>query len=469
MSELADIGLIGLGVMGANLALNMADKGYRVAIWDRDPERVGALAEQAPEMFAPAADPAALLAAIRPPRPVVMLVPAGAATDACIDDLRPHLAKGDILIDAGNSDFHDTRRRTAALEGDGFAFLGMGVSGGALGARTGPAIMAGGSRDVWLRVAPVLTAIAARHGETPCAAWLGPDGAGHFVKTMHNGIEYADMQMIAEVYGLLRDGMGEDPDAIARLFGEWSDGPLSSYLIESTAAVAAAVDPETGRPMLEIIADRAGQKGTGRWSVVEAQSLGAVVSAIEAAVAARNISGDTALRQTMAADAPTPDPAAFAVADLHDALLFGKIVAYAQGFEALRLASETYGWSLDLAAVARVWRAGCIIRSAMFDDMAAALEAAPDQSLLASNLFADHLAKTLPALRRVAGAAVAAGLPTPALLNALAYYDQLQRAPGTANLLQGLRDFFGQHGFERTDRPGGGFHGPWAATDNTAR
>ena len=287
MTELADIGVVGLGVMGANLALNLAEHGFRVAVFDHDLARSRQLAQGAfAERFIACGTEAELLAAIQPPRPVLMLVPAGDATDSAIHTLAQCASSGDLLIDAGNSDFHDTRRRTSALEAKGLTFLGIGVSGGAEGARNGPAMMAGGSAEIWDRVAPMLKAIAARHGDEPCAAWLGPDGAGHFVKTVHNGIEYADMQMIAEVYGVMRDGLGEDAQSVADVFGKWSSGPLDSYLVEITAEVAAAIDVETKLPILDVIADRAGQKGTGRWSVIEAQRLGVVASAMEAAVGA---------------------------------------------------------------------------------------------------------------------------------------------------------------------------------------
>lgn len=460
MAALADIGMVGLGVMGANLALNLAEKGFRVAIYDRSEQSRAALASGPfGERLVDCASEQELLAAISPPRPVILLVPAGAPTDAALAALSAQAAAGDLLIDAGNADFHDTRRRAADLEGRGLTFLGVGVSGGAEGARTGPAIMAGGSRAIWDRVAPMFTAIAARCGEAPCAAWLGPDGAGHFVKTAHNGVEYADMQMIAEIYGLMRDGLGADEAAIAEAFGGWAAGPLASYLIEITAEVAAARDVETGQPILQVIADRAGQKGTGRWSVIEAQKLGAAASTIEAAVGARNLSAARDLRGAFCAPADTRlevDAAA-----LQDALHAGKIIAYAQGFDLLRRASTAYAWDLSRAQIARIWRAGCIIRSKMLDDIAAAFDADPDATLLASPRFRERLEALTPSLRRVVAAAALAGLPTPALSNALAHLDQLSRPRGTANLLQGLRDYFGQHGFERTDRAGTGFHGPW--------
>ncbi|MEM0989180.1 MAG: NADP-dependent phosphogluconate dehydrogenase [Pseudomonadota bacterium] len=452
--------MVGLGVMGANLAQNLAEKGFRVAIYDRDPAaRTALFTGPFGAAFIDCPTEEALLSAIRPPRPVVLLVPAGEATDTALGALAEKASTGDLLIDAGNSDFHDTRRRTAELEARGLTFLGIGVSGGAEGARLGPAMMAGGSRAIWDRVAPMFTAIAARHADDPCAAWLGPDGAGHFVKTVHNGIEYADMQMIAEVYGLMRDGLGAEEARIAETFREWSRGPLASYLVEITADVAAAEDPDTGLPLLQIIADKAGQKGTGRWSVIEAQKLGAVASTIEAAVGARNLSSAESLRQALATQTTTTLD--LTPTTLHDALHAGKIIAYAQGFDLLARASEEFTWDLKLADIARVWRAGCIIRSAMLDDIAAAFEANPDASLLTAPAFRDRLSPLLPALRQTVANATLASLPTPALGNALSYLDQLSQPRGTANMLQGLRDYFGQHGFERTDRLGKGFHGPW--------
>ena len=460
MAELADIGMVGLGVMGANLALNLAEKGFRVAVFDRDPDRRAALVKgNFGGQFVDCASSQDLLQAIRPPRPVILLVPAGAPTDDAIAGLAALASPGDLVIDAGNSDFHDTRRRTQDLEAQGLTFLGIGVSGGAEGARHGPALMAGGSRAIWDRVAPMFSAIAARFEDHPCAAWLGPDGAGHFVKTVHNGIEYADMQMIAEVYGLMRDGQAMTGDQIATTFRDWASGPLASYLVDITGEVAAAVDTATGSPLLGVIKDRAGQKGTGRWSVIEAHRLGAVANTIEAAVGARNLSANADLRAAMAFDAETQ--VEISMQTLHDALHAGKIIAYAQGFDLLSRASAEYDWSLKLADIARVWRAGCIIRSAMLDDIAAAFDEQPNTSLLAAPAFQRQLNRLIPALRQTVATAVTAGLPVPALAGALAYVDQLTRPVGTANMLQGLRDYFGQHGFERRDRPGTGFHGPW--------
>ncbi|MFV0475865.1 MAG: NADP-dependent phosphogluconate dehydrogenase [Pikeienuella sp.] len=469
----ADIGLVGVGVMGAALALNMAEKGFRVAVHDRDFDKMQAARQAAAGMkggIEIAETPEALVDAIRAPRPIILLVPAGGAVDDIIAAWRPLLSEGDLLIDAGNANFHDTRRRTAALEAEGLAFLGLGVSGGAEGARYGPSIMAGGSPALWSRVAPVLTAIAARHGEEPCCAWFGPDGAGHFIKTIHNGVEYADMQMIAEVYGVMRDGLGMDPAAAAAVFDDWRAGPLASYLVDVTAEVLATVDAETGRPLIDLVQDRAGQKGTGGWAALEALRLSAPAPAMEAAVAARNLSARKTERLRMQAlfgAAPGPLDGALgdaeaATASLRDALLAGRIIAYAQGFEVFRAASAEYAWGLDPAAIARVWRAGCIIRSALLDDIAAALAASPETNLIAAPAFVGMMKAAQGELRRVVAAAAAHGAPTPALASALGYFDQLRTGRGTANLLQLQRDFFGRHGFERVDRDESGLHGPWA-------
>lgn len=469
----ADIGLVGVGVMGASLALNMAEKGFHVAVHDRDYDRMQAVKSQSSGMRGAvtiAETPEALVEAIRPPRPFILLVPAGAAIDAIIDEWRPLLDKGDLLIDAGNTNFHDTRRRTAMLEAEGLAFLGLGVSGGAEGARRGPAIMAGGSPKLWSRVEPVLKAISARHGDTPCCDWFGPDGAGHFVKTIHNGIEYADMQMISEAYGLMRDGLGMSAPEIAACFSAWREGPLSSYLIDITAEVLAVNDEKSGEALIDLVQDRAGQKGTGGWSALEALSLAAPAPAIESAVVARNISARKTERLRMEAlYGPAPRRIGKAAgsreeitAAIHDALLAGRIIAYAQGFEIFRAASAEYAWGLNPGAIARVWRAGCIIRSVLLDEIAEALDAHPEISILFSNDLAKKVSGAEPGLRRTVSLAAAHGLLSPGLSSALSYFDQLRTGRGLANLIQLQRDFFGRHGFERIDRDGGGLHGPWA-------
>jgi 6-phosphogluconate dehydrogenase len=465
----ARIGLVGLAVMGANLALNIAEKGFSIAVYNRTPERTRAFMGEAGALAAqitPTDSPAALVAALQTPRAVIVMVQAGDPVDAVIAQIAPHLAPGDCIIDCGNANFHDTRRREEALRKAGLNFIGMGVSGGEEGARHGPSMMAGGQRESFETIRDIVEAIAAKYQGQPCAAWLGPDGAGHFVKTVHNGIEYGDMQMIAEVWGLMRDGMGRSPADAGRLFARWNEGPLRSYLVEISAAVLQADDPATGRPIVEMILDRAGQKGTGRWTVIEALGLGQSASTIEAAVGARSWSAAREARLAGAAlfgdIAPRPE-VSLTDDDLEQALLAAKIVAYSQGFSLLQAASETYDWSLDLGRVAEIWREGCIIRSAMLDDMAAAARAGlPQGMLIFAPSFSERVGPASTALRKVVAAAAQAGLPVPAFSAALAYFDTMRQGRGTTDLIQAQRDFFGAHGFERTDG-GAGHHGPWGS------
>lgn len=468
----ADIGIIGVGVMGAALALNLAEKGFRVAVHDPDFDKMLAARQEAAALqgeIEVAETAAALVEIVRKPRPFVILTPAGAAVDSVIAAYSPLLEAGDLLIDAGNSDFHDTRRRAAALEAQGLAFLGLGLSGGAEGARHGPSIMAGGSPQLWKRVEAPLSAIAARHEGAPCCGWFGPDGAGHFVKTIHNGVEYAEMQMMAEAYSLMRDGLAMNPAEIAEAFEGWNAGPLASYLTEITAIVLRAEDRETGAPLVDLVQDRAGQKGTGGWSAVEALRLAAPAPMIEAAVAARNLSARKTERMRLErvfGPAPRPLGAALgprgeALEALGAALLAGRVAGFAQGFEVMRAASHEYGWAMDLASVARVWRAGCIIRCALLDPMAEALARAPESPLVAAAPFDRIMRESEGPLRAVVSAAAAHGLAAPALAGALFWFDQLRTGRGAANLIQLQRDYFGRHGFERTDREGTGLHGPW--------
>lgn len=463
----AEIGLIGLGTMGAALALNIAEKGHRIAVWNRTGSvttvfhaTAGALAAN----VVPTQSLAELVQAIREPRAIILMVPAGQAVDDQIAALRPLMGKNDLIIDAGNANFHDTQRRSDEAEAAGVPFVGMGVSGGEEGARHGPAIMGGGPKAAWDRVAPVMEAISAKYQGIPCATWMGPGGAGHFVKTVHNGIEYADMQMIAEVYGIMRDGLGMDAQAIAGVFENWNQGPLRSYLIEISGKVARATDPDTGAAMLDVILDSAGQKGTGRWTAIEAQHLGTPVPVIEAAVAARNVSSRLGERKQGEAQFGTGPQkvSGLTQADLEQALMAGKILCYAQGFTMLAAASETFGWGVPLPEAAKVWREGCIIRSDMLGDMAEALTQDDKRNLIFAPAFAAHLEKTHNALRRVVSAAVLGGHAAPALSAGLAWFDAMRTARGTANMTQAQRDFFGAHGFDRVDgRPGK--HGPWGA------
>lgn len=462
----ASMGLIGVGTMGSALALNIAENGHDIALYNLDARTIDALIDQAGDLaprLTKTETVADLVVAMPSPRAIILLVPAGGPVESTIDALLPHLSPGDTIIDGGNSDFRDTMRRTERVEAAGFQYLGVGVSGGEEGARHGPSMMVGGSKDSWEPLRPVLEAIAAKYQGSPCVAHLGPDGAGHFVKTVHNGIEYADMQMIAEVYGLLRDGEGRAPGEIAPLFTRWNDGALQSYLIEITGQVLAAVDPETGNPMVDMIVDQAGQKGTGRWTVIEAIRMGQSASVIEAAVGARVLSSERPVRQAASeilGEAPK-GTASFDEADLEAALLVGRVLAYAQGFRILKAASEEFSWDLDYATIAEIWRAGCIIRSSLLDDISKAFRSElPHGRLVLSEEFAARLQQNIGALRRVVAQAVTIGLPVPALSSAVSWYDEIRQARGTADVIQGQRDFFGAHGFRRVDKEGD-FHGPW--------
>jgi 6-phosphogluconate dehydrogenase len=464
----AEIGLIGLGTMGSNLALNIAEKGHDIAVFNRTAAKTGTFFESAGplrERIIPCTTIEDFVRAIRPPRPIILMILAGEPVDEQIEHLRPLLERDDILIDAGNANFRDTMRRVRTLEGTGLQFLGVGVSGGEVGARHGPSIMVGGAQAAYSRVEPVLLDIAAQYKGHPCCAWLGENGAGHFVKTIHNGIEYADMQMIAEIYGVMRDGLGLSAPEMAPIFARWNEGRLNSYLIEITAAVLETVDEASGQPIVDIILDRAGQKGTGRWSAIEAQQIGVPATAIEAAVSARSLSALKAERQAAEAaygrvDARFERSDSF-LADLELALLAGKIAAYAQGFAVMGAASRDYRWGLPLPEIARIWRAGCIIRSQFLSTIASAYEHLDEEvNLLLVPEFVQTMKETEGALRRVLARCTAAGLPMPALGSALSYFDLYRQGRGTANLIQGQRDFFGAHGFERIDQPGH-HHGPW--------
>ena len=397
------------------------------------------------------------------------MVKAGDAVDAQIAALQPLLATGDMIIDGGNSHYADTMRRERAAAGPGLGFLGAGVSGGEAGARHGPSIMVGGAASAFGRVQPMFEAIAARIDDVPCCARLGPDGAGHFVKMLHNGIEYADMQLIAEVYALLRGPGGMAVAELQATFAAWNEGELDSYLIEITAAILGTEDPETEGPLVDVILDRAGEKGTGRWASVAALDLGVPAPTIAAAVFARALS---ALKPERVAAAPLfpRERAPFAgdrsrlAATLHDALLAAKLGAYAQGFAVIAGASRAHDWSVDAAEVARIWRGGCIIRARFLDRVAAAFRGEPAlANLLLDPYFRDRMTAAEGALREAVGLAAAHGVPVPALASALAYFDGYRSAQLPANLIQAQRDYFGAHTFERTDRPGA-FHFDWPAS-----
>ena len=460
----AEIGLIGLGVMGANLALNIAEKGFRIAVYNRTPAVTDAFMASAGKLahhIIPCKTYAELVEAIEKPRPVIVLVKAGEAVDEQITHLRELMDADDIIIDSGNANFRDTIRRDAALKDSGLRFIGMGISGGEEGARHGPAIMVGGPEASYKRVEKVLTAIAAKFKKDPCCAWMGPDGAGHFVKMIHNGIEYADMQMIAEVYGIMRDGLRMSADETGKTFAKWNKGKLDSYLIEITSKVLQKTDEATGKPLVDMILDKAGQKGTGKWSVIEAQELAVPASAIEAAVAARVLSSmkdqRVAAQELYGKRQSRLSPASKAayLRQCESALYAAKICAYAQGFAVLQAASDTYKWNLPMGQIAKIWRAGCIIRSQFLDVIASTFAKRKGiQNLLATPEFVAMVQADQKALRRTVADAALAGLPIPALSAALAYFDSYRQARGTANLIQAQRDFFGAHTFERIDGPG---------------
>ncbi len=466
----AEIGLVGLGVMGANLALNIAEKGFVIAVYNRTwatTEKFVADAGPLAARIIACRTMAELAAAIRPPRPVIIMVKAGEAVDEQIQALCEVLERNDIIIDAGNANYHDTVRRDVELAKTGLTFIGMGVSGGEEGARHGPSIMAGGMEASYKRVENVLTSIAAKYKKTPCCAWVGTDGAGHFVKTMHNGIEYADMQMIAEIYGVMRDGLGMKAPEIAKVFAKWNAGKLNSYLIEITAKVLATRDDKTKKPLVDVIVDRAGQKGTGKWSVIEAQHLGVPATTLEAAVAARVLSSmkDERTRAEqlykISRKKLSPKSRAAFIKQLEAALYAAKIAAYTQGFAVMEQASIEKGWNLPLGTIAAIWREGCIIRSQFLDLITSAFKK-NSGSLLMTKDFAKMMKDNHTSLRKTVAEAALAGLPVPALSAALAYFDSYRQSRGTANLIQGQRDFFGAHTFERFGESGS-HRGNWTS------
>jgi 6-phosphogluconate dehydrogenase len=466
----AQIGVTGLAVMGRNLARNLARHGSVVALHNRTAERTRDLVERHGDegTFVPSESMADFVASLEKPRAVIIMVKAGAPTDAVIDELTPLLDEGDIIVDCGNSHFADTRRREAALREHGLHFVGCGVSGGEEGALNGPSIMPGGSEHSYAKLGPIFESIAAQVDGTPCCVHVGPDGAGHFVKMVHNGIEYADMQLIAEAYDLLRAGLGESPGGLAKIFAGWNEGDLDSFLIEITAQVLAHSDADTGKPFVDVVLDEAEQKGTGRWTVQSALDLGIPITGIAEATFARSLSGHAEQREparsTFGSEL-TPlqiDDRDTFVEDVRRALYASKVVAYAQGFDQIAAGSAEYDWDIDRAAMATIWRGGCIIRARFLDRIREAYDADPSlPSLLVAPYFADAVRNGVNSWRRVVAAAVAAGIPTPAFSSSLAYYDGLRRDRLPAALIQGLRDNFGAHTYRRVDREGS-FHTEWA-------
>ena len=477
MIDRTAFGLIGLGTMGSNLALNLEDHGIPVAFWNREPERSQAFAESNRDRrFTATSTFEELTRALERPRRILMMIPAGDPVDETLSRLVPLLDAGDVVIDGGNSHFHDTRRRADDLAARGLHFYGVGVSGGSEGARFGPSLMPGGPREAYSIIAPALEAIAARTETGPCVGWLGPDGAGHFVKMVHNGIEYADMQAIAEAYDLLGRGLGLEAERIADLMAEWNRGPLESYLIEITADVLRAVDPATGKPLVESILDEAEQKGTGRWTAAAALELGVPAPSIGAAVDARVLSSRRAerLAASGALQGPVPlDPAhrPAVMGAVGDALYASRIVAFAQGMDLIGAASKEYGWAIDRAEVARVWTGGCIIRSRFLDPVRRAFQERPDlTNLLLDAEIGSRLETAQAGLRRALDEAVRRGLPAPCWSAALAYFDAFRSARLPQSLTQAQRDYFGAHTYRRKDAPNGPpVHTEWRALAGDAR
>ncbi|WP_026555223.1 NADP-dependent phosphogluconate dehydrogenase [Arthrobacter sp. 35W] len=464
----AQIGVTGLAVMGANLARNLARNGFTVALHNRSAAKTDSLLENYGHegSFVRTETLQELVDSLEKPRRVLIMVKAGAPVDSVIEQLEPLLEPGDIVIDAGNSHYEDTRRREAALAAKDLHFVGIGVSGGEEGALLGPSIMPGGSKESYDALGPLLEKIAAQVDGRPCCAWIGTDGAGHFVKMVHNGIEYADMQVIGEAYDLLRSGAGIEPAAQAEIFTEWNRGELASFLIEITAEVLGHVDAKTGRPLVDVIVDSAGQKGTGRWTVQSALDLGSPTSAIAESVFARGLSsqrGQRAIAQDVLAghEVELTLDGTF-VEDVRQALFASKLVSYAQGLDMLTASATEYGWDLKLDEIAGLWRGGCIIRAELLKEITKAY-AAEDKpaNLLFAPAFAEAIAGALPAWRRVVSTAVQLGIPVPVFSSSLAYYDGLRRTRLPAALTQGLRDLFGAHTYNRVDAEGT-FHTQWS-------
>jgi 6-phosphogluconate dehydrogenase len=466
---MAQIGVTGLAVMGRNLARNLARHGYAVALHNRSVAKTKSLVEEHGDegAFEPTETLEEFVAALERPRRIVIMVKAGGPTDAVIDELVPLLEQGDIVIDCGNAHFADTRRRESALKEHGLHFVGAGVSGGEEGALLGPSIMPGGSAESYASLGPMFEQIAAQVDGTPCCTHVGPDGAGHFVKMVHNGIEYADMQLIAEAYHLLRDGLNADPKELAAIFAEWNSGDLESFLIEITADVLGHTDAATGQPFVDVVLDQAEQKGTGRWTVQTALDLGVPVTGIAEATFARALSAHPEQRKAAQAALPgpstsTPPARDTFVDDVRKALYASKVVAYAQGYDQMAAASAEYGWNIDLGATATIWRGGCIIRARFLDRIREAYANNPElPTLLVDPYFRDAVADGQESWRRVVAHAAMVGLPTPAFSSSLAYYDGLRTTRLPAALIQGLRDNFGAHTYRRVDREGS-FHTIWA-------
>jgi 6-phosphogluconate dehydrogenase len=477
----ADIGLIGLAVMGENLVLNMESHGFTVAVYNRTTSKVDEFVNGRGKgkKFVGTHSPQELVAAIKRPRKVMMLVKAGKPVDDTIAQVAPHLEKGDILIDGGNTHFTDTERRMKELAAKGIRYIGTGVSGGEEGALKGPSIMPGGDPTAWPEVKPIFQAIAAKvkgpdGKEVPCCDWVGPGGAGHFVKMVHNGIEYGDMQLICESYHLMKDLLGLSADDLHKVYAKWNKGVLDSYLIEITADIFGYKEPETGKPLVDFILDTAGQKGTGKWTVDAATDNGVALTLIAEAVFGRCLSAQKEERVAASSVLAGPSVTKLAdreqfIADVEMALYASKIISYAQGYALMAAQAKASNWELNNGGIALMWRGGCIIRSVFLEKIKAAFDRNPKLvNLVVDSFFASELGRAQGGWRRVIGTAAANGIPAPAMSSALAYYDGYRCARLPANLLQAQRDYFGAHTYERTDKPRGQFfHTNWTGRGGT--
>ena len=465
----SDIGLIGLAVMGENLVLNMESKGFSVSVFNRTTEVTEKFAagRARGKRITPARSIEEFVQSLSRPRKIMIMVKAGAAVDAVIDQLIPHLEGGDVIIDGGNSLYVDTQRRDKALSAKGFHFLGIGVSGGEEGALKGPSLMPGGSRNAWEIVAPIFRKIAAQVEGEPCCRYMGTDGAGHYVKMVHNGIEYGDMQLICEAYAILRSILGLAPDELHEVFASWNKGDLDSFLIEITSNIFTRKDSETGKALLDVILDKAGQKGTGKWTLQSAIDQAVVVSTINAAVEARVLS---AMKdQRVRASKQLTGPSSFKydgdrkklIDAVKDALYASKIISYAQGFTLFRAASQQFNWNLNYGDIATIWRGGCIIRAKFLNRIKEAFDRDPQlENLMLDPFFRDILDKSQTGWRSAVSLAIQAGVAVPAFSASLAYFDSYRQERLPANLLQAQRDYFGAHTYERVDKPGT-FHTEW--------
>jgi len=471
--ELAKIGMVGLAVMGENLALNIARNGYPIAVYNRDTTKVDKFLGRAQshaegQQVIGAYSVEDFVKSIERPRKIILLVKAGGAVDAVIDQLKPLLEQGDIIIDGGNSFYQNTIQREKTLKGEGFNFIGCGVSGGEKGALWGPSLMPGGDRAAYEELRPIWEKIAAQVDDGPCVTYVGPDGAGHFVKMVHNGIEYGDMQLIAEAYSILRHTLGLEGAELADVFAKWNEGELNSFLIEITAQIFQVKDRQTGQPLVDMILDTAGQKGTGKWTSDVALDLGVVIPTIQAAVDARVMSGLKAQRVEASKQLPGPtaryDGDKQAMIDaVHDALYASKICSYAQGMNLIRRGSDEYHWNINLGELSRIWKGGCIIRAQFLDKIKQAYQRRPDlPNLLLDEDFKAWALEAQPRWRQAVTTAASMGIPVPAMSGSLAYFDMYRTANLPLNLTQAQRDYFGSHTYQRTDDPSGQFiHTEW--------